>query len=426
MPDIKLKNGSGVEQTYTGVDTITVPLADGTGNYTFGLTDEELTFEAIGDIYLFTKATDAFWKKWIDRIKFVPTSYGNDKYYVFTTLSSGSETEDLSSITIDCKDVDYFLAQNMFAGTDNKIKKLPKVINNENTCISCVTMFTGNSITEHEILEFLEGFTYSCERQSLGGSASQLYGLPYSSSLNNALDLSEVNAKWHSIINNEKSHHTYNSSPNYSGIYQTLEYVKSIRNIPIQHTDTTKRTSSFNISPQYKTLHFCDSFAFATDNGTPYSMNWKSMVLDIGTNDIYPFGYGNYPYTQSYKLYAQGFWKVENNIFTSNSMTIEEAKSRYDQLKNREDWYSVTNNSVTYDGKNLRLALLFSRYNHDSAVETLNSLPDTSAYLATAGGTNTIKFKGYSGALTDGGAINTLTDEEIAVAAAKGWTVTLV
>ena len=75
--------------------------------------------------------------------------------------------------------------------------------------------------------------------------------------------------------------------------------------------------------------------------------------------------------------------------------------------------------SWTYD-------INYSKYNHDSAVETINSLPDTSAYIATAGGTNTIKFDGASGAKTDGGAINTLTEEEIAVAAAKGWTVTLV
>ena len=72
------------------------------------------------------------------------------------------------------------------------------------------------------------------------------------------------------------------------------------------------------------------------------------------------------------------------------------------------------------------IAKLFSRYNHDSAVATINSLPDTSAYLATKGGTNTIKFYGVLGALTDGGAINTLTEQEIAVAAAKGWTVTFV
>ena len=68
----------------------------------------------------------------------------------------------------------------------------------------------------------------------------------------------------------------------------------------------------------------------------------------------------------------------------------------------------------------------YSRYNHDSAVRTINSLPDTSAYLTANGGTNTIIFKGASGASTDGGAINTLTEEEIAVATAKGWTVSLV
>jgi hypothetical protein len=69
--------------------------------------------------------------------------------------------------------------------------------------------------------------------------------------------------------------------------------------------------------------------------------------------------------------------------------------------------------------------LSYCRYNHDSAVNTINSLPDTSAYLAEKGGTNTIKFRGTLGSKTDGGAINTLTEEEIAVATAKGWTVTL-
>jgi hypothetical protein len=63
----------------------------------------------------------------------------------------------------------------------------------------------------------------------------------------------------------------------------------------------------------------------------------------------------------------------------------------------------------------------YSRYNHDSAVNTIKSLPDTSAY-----GTNTIKFKGEAGSATDGGAINTMTEEEIAMASVKGWTVAFV
>ena len=81
-------------------------------------------------------------------------------------------------------------------------------------------------------------------------------------------------------------------------------------------------------------------------------------------------------------------------------------------MKNNPDWFTCN--------------FAYSRYNHDSAVETINSLPDTSAYIAANGGTNTIKFKGVAGSATDGGAINTLTEAEIAVAAAKGWTVSLV
>ena len=77
----------------------------------------------------------------------------------------------------------------------------------------------------------------------------------------------------------------------------------------------------------------------------------------------------------------------------------------YQALKNDADWWSKDIN--------------YSRYNHTSAVNTINSLP------ITTGTGNTIKFKGACGALTDGGAINTLTEEEIAVAAAKGWTITI-
>lgn len=105
--------------------------------------------------------------------------------------------------------------------------------------------------------------------------------------------------------------------------------------------------------------------------------------------------------------------KQEHLIIDYNSGITADKKvsdaATYEALKNDADWYTLDAN--------------YSRYNHDSAVETINSLPDTSAYLAEKGGTNTIKFKGESGKLTDGGAINTLTEEEIAVAVAKGWSV---
>ena len=97
---------------------------------------------------------------------------------------------------------------------------------------------------------------------------------------------------------------------------------------------------------------------------------------------------------------------LDYNSGITSAKKVTDATS-YNLLKDDPDWYTLDVN--------------YSRYNHDSAVNTINTLPDTHAT-----GTNTIQFKGQAGALTDGGAINTLTAEEIAVATAKGWTVTFV
>lgn len=97
--------------------------------------------------------------------------------------------------------------------------------------------------------------------------------------------------------------------------------------------------------------------------------------------------------------YGDGYNCYDNNNVSSNAT--------YQALKNTDDWWSKDYN--------------YSQYNHDSAVETINSLPT----ITGGSGVATIKFKGDAGSLTDGGAINTLTEEEIAVATAKGWTVTL-
>lgn len=69
----------------------------------------------------------------------------------------------------------------------------------------------------------------------------------------------------------------------------------------------------------------------------------------------------------------------------------------------------------------------YSFYNHDSALETIRSLPYTQFFdIPHDQLQNVIKFYGKSGEKTDGGAINTLTTEEIAIATNKGWTVSFV
>ena len=143
-----------------------------------------------------------------------------------------------------------------------------------------------------------------------------------------------------------------------------------------------------------------NEFTFAIqEDGMPYQARWKNQYLD--------FTYG-----KGYLNYASMKDKILN--YNSGITADKEVKddATYQALKNDPDWFTAD--------------IAYSRYNHDSAVATINSLPDTSAYLASAGGTNTVKFMGAAGSATDGGAINTLTETEIAVATAKGWTVSLV
>ena len=145
----------------------------------------------------------------------------------------------------------------------------------------------------------------------------------------------------------------------------------------------------------FNNCHRLKRLTFALNEGQPYVMDWKNQTIDLTT--------------------GLGFSIYESHIINdySNITADKEVKddATYQALKNDKDWFTIKRE--------------YSRYNHDSAVETINSLPDTSAYLAANGGTNTIKFMGANGSATDGGAINTLTEAEIAVATAKGWTVSI-
>ena len=149
-------------------------------------------------------------------------------------------------------------------------------------------------------------------------------------------------------------------------------------------------------SNTFNRCHRVKDVIFATqEDGTPYTANMKNQNIKL--NEF--VGY--------FANYSDGY----GGAGLPESAAIKDAGTYATNKNNPDSWTAVSE---------------YSRYNHTSAVNTINSLPDTSAYLATAGGTNTIKFKGAAGEKTDGGAINTLTAEEIAVAAAKGWTVTLV
>lgn len=163
---------------------------------------------------------------------------------------------------------------------------------------------------------------------------------------------------------------------------------------------STRTFTSNCFSSSFSSCRRLANLIFTTnEDGSPIVASWKKQTIDLTT--------------VGYTATDESILLNYNSGITADKLVNDDAT--YQALKNNPDWYSTM--------------IEYSRYNHDSAVRTINSLPDCSAYLATQTGTsntNTIKFKGASGALTDGGAINTLTEEEIAVATAKGWSVTLV
>ena len=420
MPDIKLRDGSGVEQTYTGIDTITVPLADGSGTWTYGLTDEELTFS--NQNYFLSRATTPFFKKYLKRLKFAPKT-DNWTYYDWTNFAFEVDTAiDLRDIIVDANDVSVIYINNY--SQNSEISSFPTIINANNLCIGngCILYNGNNIITETEILKFLNYFTYQTSQTSRNMiSSNQKCSFSFSGYYYNILNPSDCLKKWHEIINNEQSYSNYTSEPKYD--LSGFRYIKELKNIPIPYRNTKAITSNIRFFG-YSSTSFpnTNSIIFATNNGEPYKVNWKNQTIDL----VGRIGHNNSDWSNSSKDYGQGYWKEKNNIFY-NTTDLEQAKLNYNKLKSQDNWFSWSTKSGTYEGKNsVSYSLLFSRYNHDSAVETINSLPDTSEYLTSAGGTNTIKFKGIQGALTDGGAINTLTEQEIAVATEKGWTVSMV
>lgn len=149
---------------------------------------------------------------------------------------------------------------------------------------------------------------------------------------------------------------------------------------------------------------------FYMPNGSPATANLVNQTVDLSVN------VGYWPPSDNWNLDGIKQFLLEdadkNNAFLINSA-------------NDATGANVENiNSYAVD-------VAYATYTRKSAVETINSLPDTSAALAAAnanGGTytNTIKFNyGAGSAYGSDYYMASLSAAEIAVATAKGWTVTL-
>lgn len=179
----------------------------------------------------------------------------------------------------------------------------------------------------------------------------------------------------------------------YSNMFSNCCVLDSINNLNVSKPNGALTTNVFDDT--FYRCHRLKDLTFKTVNGKPYDASWKNQTIQL---------YNGVGWLTQQDSVITGY----NSGITADKKVVGEAT--YEALKNDADWYS---GMVEY-----------SRFNHTSAVNLINSLPDTSAYIAENGGTNTVYLRNQAGEKTDGGKIGNLTEEEIAVAAAKGWTIT--
>ena len=408
MPNIKLRDGSGVEQTYTGVDTITVPLADGTGTYTYGLTDDMLNLsDGNYHIAFFAQGSplykeDFYKNNYIIKRANLSDIHGGDQkgdrlFYKNTFI------EDLSEITIGAKTfstLNVTSFSEMFYGC-TKLKKLPNfdflpnAINGNQTNS---TFAYCDMLEQTEMVKVYEFISYL-------NVPSQSPQLGYNYKITE-FDWGQIDySNWSDNFDPTRIDFS-------SGMLNLRKYI-----MPAICINKEQSSNLFNI--KYATFPMLGDVSFVVDtSGNPFKSKMKSQVLSCGYSS-YSWGYGSF----SNDEYAKTGIDVSHGVVGD---TLEDVQASYNNVKQYDDWHCKSNINVTYDNKQINVRKLFSRFNHASMVKIINTIMDTSEYLAEKGGTNTIKFIKYQGDLTDEGGASNLTPEEIAVATAKGWTVSIV
>ena len=152
---VRTKGGTTDPIKVSDIPTAIANIPSGGGD----ISEEDLTFNAQGEMYLFNKDYNKIYEKNISRIKFVPATNSGKKIYDLGRLCYESEIKDLSPITIDCSGVDIFCFS-YGINLCRELEKLPKIINSENTQLGNTSIFSNINyyLREDEILKFLNCF----------------------------------------------------------------------------------------------------------------------------------------------------------------------------------------------------------------------------------------------------------------------------
>lgn len=188
----------------------------------------------------------------------------------------------------------------------------------------------------------------------------------------------------------------------YSGTFDAYGYYETFRGCysldKIEGLPVTLESATANDDMFSDCFYGCYRLSEMTfqvkPDGTPYKCNWSNQYLGL-----FEVGYGfNSGMCNEYN----GLSKNDERYLSASGWVNENIN-----IERPDDWWASSSQ--------------YGRYNHDSAVRTINSLPDCSS-----GTNNIIHLRRDSGMMNGPNANNscgTLTEAEIAVATAKGWTV---
>lgn len=186
------------------------------------------------------------------------------------------------------------------------------------------------------------------------------------------------------------NHSAYEGYSLYYDAYSNCHSLEEVQ-LPVymkEHTSNMFGIASFANNCRLKRLRFN-----LQEDGTPYEVQWKGMIINPR------FGYKTPLLTLKWD-------------FTDDT-----------KITTPEQWHGYQNGTYP-DG--WADSQEYSVFGKTSATELINTLPDTSAYLASKGGTNTVKFYRDNASAIEGERLGDLSEEVIAVATAKGWTITFI
>ena len=332
-------------------------------------TDEELTFRYKVNS-LFIRDNNAWIaQQWGDRLKFVDLSRAEEMLYTSSDKVPSNFVLEFgaNNTSIFINDFTSFSSRNTLPTI-----KWPEVE---------YSLICSNAFTYMDNIRELPDDYF--------GDKGSIVNDGYTGNWNHCYSLRHIPSSYFAAM--QRGRNNDNKYAQWMGTFADSFWLDELTGVPVDYKNNYT-SNSFNFSGG---LSHLKDYIFATDNGQPYTAKWKYQTIDLH--------------------YKTGYWdrNLPLNYYNSGITADKEVSddATYQALKDNPDWFTLNKS--------------FSRYNHDSALRTINSLPDCSAYVA-SGGTNTIIFEAEAGSKTDGGACGALTAEEIAIASAKGWTVSFV